>query len=602
MSWEIVFVFGLLVFALASFLAERIPTDQTAFMVFALLLVAAILPGENSLPEISDLLSVFSNPAPVTIGAMLVLSAALVKCGAIKSLAGLLERVAARLGYRRFLLALILGVAASSAFINNTPVVMVFLPVVLSLARTVGVPASKLLIPLSYASILGGTCTLVGTSTNILASSVLEQAGRPPIGMFELAPLGLPLLAVGAAYLTIFGHRLLPERETLTSILSDEERKEFLTEAFVQPSSPLVGQTVGESQLQREHGVRVLEIIRRDVAVPVSARSRLEAGDRLVLACRPAGFAHARGIVDFDFGLGLETISAHEGAIVEGIVSPRSTIIGQTVREIKFRQRFRVILIAIHRRGVNLRATIHKARLQAGDLLLMMGTDEAIRQLRKSGDVLLLDRPHTPSRSLRRKIPQVLGVVGGVILAVTFNVVPIVAAALIGVAAIYLTGVLKTKESYDSIEWSILFLIYGMLALGLAMESTGTADLLAHGLTVAADVAFIADPLKPHVVLALLYLTTMVLTETLSNNATVVLMAPLALSLGAELSVDARPFLIATCIAASASFSTPIGYQTNTYVYGVGGYRFRDFTRAGLPLNAVYFLVSVFLIPRIWPF
>jgi di/tricarboxylate transporter len=602
MSWEILFVFGLLILALVSFLAEKIAPDQTAFMVFAVLVVMGLLPVETSLPDLGELLTVFSNPAPVTIAAMLVLSSALVKCGAIKSLAGILERVASRLGYRRFLLALILGVAAVSAFINNTPVVMVFLPVVLSLSRTVGVPASKLLIPLSYASILGGTCTLVGTSTNILASSLLEKAGAPPIGMFELGRLGLPLLVVGTVYLVAAGDKMLPARETLTSILTDEERKEFLTEAFVQPNSPLVGQTVADSQLQKEHGVRVLEIIRREVAVRLQPKTRLEAGDRLVLACRPAGFAHARSIAGIDFGIGLETISAHEGAIVEGIVGPRSTIIGHTVREIKFRQRFRVILMAIHRRGVNLRATIDRVRLQAGDLLLMMGTDDAIRQLRKSGDVLLLDRPHTPSKSLRKKIPQVLGVVGAVILAVSFELVPMVGAALIGVALIYLTGVLKSKESYDSIEWSILFLIYGMLALGLALQTTGAADLLARGLTAAADVAFLPDPWKPHVVLALLYLTTMVLTETLSNNATVVLMTPLALSLAAELSVDARPFVIATCIAASASFSTPIGYQTNTYVYGVGGYRFRDFTRVGLPLNALYFLLSIILIPRIWAF
>lgn len=606
MTWEIFFIFALLGLAIASFLLEKMPPDQTALTVFAVILLAGLLPGKNSLPSVDELLTVFANPAPVTIAAMFVLSAALEKCGAIKWLASGLGGMAASLGYHRFLLALLLGIAMVSAFINNTPVVMVFLPVVLSLSRRMKVPASKLLIPLSYASIFGGTCTLVGTSTNILASSILAKAGGPPLGMFELAAVGLPLLGVGIVYLVVFSNRLLPVRETLTSILSDEERKEFLTEVFVQPGSPVVGRPVSESGLHKQPGVRLLEIIRDEVAIPVATDTRLQAGDRLVLACRPAGFAHARSIDGIILGvtreMGLETISAHEGSLVEGVIGPRSTIIDHTIREINFRQRFRVILIAIHRRGINLRKKLGDVRLEAGDLLLMMGTDAAIKQLRRSDDVLLLDHPHTPSRSLRKKTPWVLATVAGVILAASLNLVPIVAAAMIGVTVLFFTGVLKVKESYDSIEWSILFLIYGMLALGLAMQSTGTADLVAGMLTAAADVGFISAAAKPYVVLALLYLLTMVLTETLSNNATVVLMAPLALSLGPLLGVDSRPFLIATCIAASASFSTPIGYQTNTYVYGVAGYRFRDFTRIGLPLNAIYCAVSVVLIPRIWSF
>ncbi len=606
MSWEIFFVFGLLVFALVSFLVEKIPADQTAITIFALVLAAGLLPGENSFPEIDELLTVFANPAPLTIAAMFILSAALEKCGAIKWLAAGLGDLASTLGYRRFLLVLVLGVATISAFINNTPVVMVFLPVVLSLSRTMGVPASKLLIPLSYASIFGGTCTLVGTSTNILASSILEKAGERPIGMFEIAAVGLPLLLVSTVYLVLFSDRLLPERETLTSILSDEERKEFLTEAFIQPESPLIGRTVRQSGLLKQPGVRVLEIIHNEVAIPVEPETELKEGDRLVLACRPSGFAHARSIAGIDLeatrGIGLETISAHEGAIVEGVIGPRSTIAGQTIREINFRQRFRVILIAIHRKGINLRQKIDEVRLKSGDLLLMMGTDAAIRQLRRGGDVLLLDHPYTPSRSLRKKTPWVLATVAAVILAVSLNLVPIVAAALIAAAVSYFIGVLKTKEGYASIEWSILFLIYGMLALGLAMQTTGAADLLASGLSAVTGTGLIPPHLEPYAVLALLYLTTMVMTETLSNNATVVLMAPLALSLGAALGVDPRPFVIATCVAASASFSTPIGYQTNTYVYGVAGYRFRDFTKIGLPLNAIYCLVSVLVIPRIWPF
>ncbi len=606
MSWEILFIFALLVFTLVSFVLEKIPTDQTAITVFALLLGMTLIPGENRLPSVEELLSVFANPAPLTIAAMFILSAALEKCGAIKVLASTLEHLA-RLRYRAFLLVLILGVATISAFINNTPVVIVFLPIVLNLSRKLGKPASKLLIPLSYASIFGGTCTLVGTSTNILASSILEEAGRVPLGMFEIAWVGIPLLLIGAGYLMLFSDRLLPARETLTSILTEEERKEFITEAFIQPDSPLAGKTVADSPLHRAPGIRVLEIIRDEVAIrPESRPTKLQAGDRLVLGCRPSGFAHARSIegiaLEATQRVGLENISAHEGAIVEGIIGPKSTIVGQTLPELNFRQRFRMIVMAIHRRGENLRSRIDEVPLEEGDLLLMMGTEPAIRQLRKSNDVLLLDHPPTPSRSLRRKSPLVLATVAGVVLATSFGLLPIVAAALIGAVVMILAGVLKSKEGYASVEWSILLLIYGMLALGKAMQASGATELLAGLLTRITEVSFISEDFKPYLILALLYLVTMMLTETLSNNATVVLMAPLALTLGTTLGLDPRPFVIATCIAASASFSTPIGYQTNTYIYGVAGYKFSDFAKIGLPLNLIYFVVSIFLIPRIWDF
>ena len=607
MGWEVFFVCGLLLVALVSFIAEKLPTDQISLTVFAVLLAAGMLPWAQTLPKPNDLLLVFANPAPMTIAAMFILSAALEKTGVIEGLASALGKLTL-LGYRRFLLVLILFVATISAFINNTPVVIVFMPVVLSLARSLGVPASKLLIPLSYASIFGGTCTLVGTSTNILASSILESSGAPPIGMFELAWVGLPLVGIGTAYLMVFGDRLLPSRDTLMALLTPEQRKEFLTDAFVQKGSPLVGKSVAESKLLRGRGLRLLELIRNNVSITVEEPKSvvLQEGDRLVLACRPAGFAHARTVEGLALAVtervGLETISAHEGVIIEGVIGPNSSIIGSSVREINFRQRFRVILMAIHRRGVNLKDDLENTVLEDGDLLLMMGSEEAFGQLRRSNEIFLLDHAPVPSRSMRLKAPWVMATVGGVIVAASLNVMPIVAAAILGAAIVFGLGCLKTKEGYGTIEWSILVLIYGMLGLGLAMEKTGTAALLASGLTKVVELPFVSPEIAPYVILAAVYLTTMVLTETLSNNATVVLMTPIALSLGAELGVDPRAFVVATCIASSASFSTPIGYQTNTYVYGVGGYRFSDFLRIGLPLNLIYFTLSVLLIPRFWAF
>lgn len=607
MTWEVAFVCLLLVAALASFIAEKFPTDQVALTVLAILVGASALPFENTLPSLDTLLTVFANPAPMTIAAMFILSAALDKTGMLESLSSALRRLT-RLGYRRFLLVLVLFVAGISAFINNTPVVMVFMPVVLGLSRSLKMPASKLLIPLSYASIFGGTCTLVGTSTNILASSILEASGEPPLGMFEIGWIGLPLVFLGMIYLALFADRLLPERDTLTSILSEEERKEFISDAYVQKGAVMVGKKLTETRLWKESSVRVLEIIRNNVPIKLDQPSEIELheGDRLVLALRPSGFVQARNLEGLALAVtdqvGVETISAHEGAIVEGVIGPNSAIVGQSVRELNFRQRFRVILLAIHRRGINLSESLETTPLEAGDLLLMMGTDEAIEALRRSDEIFLLDHPPVPARGQRRRQPLVLATVVGVIAAAGFGIMPIVAAALVGAAIVFLTGCLRTKEGYASIEWSILVLIYGMLGLGLAMQSTGTAALIAQGLYGLTDFPFFSAEVRPYILLAAIYLTTMVMTETLSNNATVVLMAPIALSLGPTIGVDPRPFIIACCIASSASFSTPVGYQTNTYVYGVGGYKFTDFARIGLPLNLLYFVVSIIGIPLIWKF
>ncbi|MEM7792666.1 MAG: SLC13 family permease, partial [Verrucomicrobiota bacterium] len=266
MTWEICFVFALLVLAIGSFVWERISPDLTAITVFGILIFVSMLSGSPELPSLEELLGVFSNSAPLTIAGMFIVSAALEKTGAIDLITGYMNKLV-RLPYRRFVFVMVLGVAGASAFINNTPVVIVLMPVILTLSREMGVASSKLLIPLSYASIFGGTCTVIGTSTNLLASGILFKAGHQPIGMFELASVGLPILAVGSLYLVFFGNKLLPKRETLTSILSDEERKEFITEAFVRGGSDLVGLTAGESELLKGRGIRLLEIVRHGVAV-----------------------------------------------------------------------------------------------------------------------------------------------------------------------------------------------------------------------------------------------------------------------------------------------------------------------------------------------
>jgi di/tricarboxylate transporter len=598
MSGELILVFILLGLTLASFVWEKIPPDVTAVTLFAVLLVTGLLPHDNAF-------AVFANPAPVTIGAMFILSAALVKCGVVDRISAFVER-AGSMPYPIVILLMVALVATLSAFVNNTPVVVVFLPVVLGLARRMKLAPSKLLIPLSYAAILGGACTLVGTSTNLIVNGIAVSHGEASIGLFELAKLGLPVALIGGTYLALVGKRVLPVREMLTDILTDEEKREYLTEAFVQPDSLLIGKTLNESGLKANRGVRVLEIVRHGVALRIDPKTTtLESGDRLFLSCRPKGIAAARSVEGLDLvsdlQLGLEQIAAHEGSLVEAVVLPQSELVGRTVRGVNFRQRFRLVAIALHRKGRNVREAIETLPIEPGDVLLMMGTDEAIDALRGSNDLVLFDRARTPTKSPTGQIATVLGVIAGVIGCSAVGLLPIEIAAVVGVVILMVSRVLSSKEAYAAVEWNLIFLILGMLGMGMALETTGAAGLLATGL-VNAITALGAGASQAVLALAIIYLTTMVLTEILSNAAIAAIMAPIALRVAAELGVDPRPFVVTVMFAASAAFSTPIGYQTNTYVYGVGGYRFTDFFKIGLPLNLMCFTMAVIFVPRIWPF
>lgn len=596
MSWEIAAVLALVVAAIIAFVWEKFPPDVVALTLFVVIAASGLVP-------IKEAFEVFSNPAPITVAAMFVLSAALIRCGALDYLSGALEN-AAVLPYQAVIFLLVALVAFVSAWINNTPVVVVFVPVALSLSRRMKIPASKFLIPISYAAVLGGNCTLIGTSTNLVANGLLLEHDQPGLDMFELAAVGVPAAIAGALYLAFFGNKLLPARESLTSMLSEEERREYMTEAFVPPGSRLIGKSLRVAGLVKARGFRVIEVVRDGVAIHVDpALTPLEEGDRLVLACRPSGIAHARAMPGFDFTAeaGLEQIAAHEGVVFEGAIAPNSEIIGQSISELNFRQRFRVIVLAIHRGGENVRDKLETIPLRMGDILLMMGTEQAVNSLRQGDDIILLDRPPLPSFSRHKRIPLVLATIVAVVLGETFDLVPIHLGAIAGAVLMCVTGCIKPKEAYESIEWNLLFVIFGMLALGMAMQYSGAAAWLAQNVVTGVG-HIVTGPEKPFVMLACLYLVTLVLTEILSNNAVAALMVPISLGIATQAGLDARPFVIAVTIAASAAFATPIGYQTNTYIYGIGGYKFRDFVKIGIPLNVICFAVAMYFIPKVWPF
>jgi di/tricarboxylate transporter len=482
------------------------------------------------------------------------------------------------------------------------------LPIAIHLANRAGVSASIFLIPLSYASIFGGTCTLVGTSTNILASGLLADAGHAPFGMFETAAVGLPLLVIGTAYVVLLAPKVLPERKTLAQDLTEGGFSEYVVEASVQKDSPVDGRTLSEAGLGPRSGLRVLEVLRAGEPYfePLDTL-RLRAGDRIVIAAPPGTVADIIAMpgvqldVEKDLDRAEDQVVTREGRLAEAIVSPLSEIIGRSVRELNFRQRFGVVVLAIHRRGTNLSRGFENVPLQAGDTLLILGPDGAVKSLRANSELLLLDRPRVPSQAQRARTPVVIGTLAAVIGLATFDIVPIAVAALVGCVFLMVTGTLKPRQAYRSVDWGLLFLIYSTLALGQAMDSTGTAQYIAGNLAMTAT-DMVAEAWKPLLLLAVVFLITSVVTELLSNNATVVLMMPIALGIAAELGLDPRPFAIAITIAASASFATPIGYQTNTYVYSAGGYRFADFVRFGLPLNILYFIGVVLIVPRIWTF
>ena len=591
MDFNQIVVCLLLILVFVAFVKEWFSPDLVAMGAFVLLIGIGILDEKSAL-------SVFSNPAPIIVSCMFVLSAALERTGTIEALGEWFEKLAGRKELR-VLLVLMLIVAVLSAFVNNTPVVVVFMPIVLALARKHDLVASRFLIPLSYAAIVGGTCTIIGTSTNLVASGIAKESGLEEFGMFEVSKLGIVFVIVTFIYMLVIGRKLLPDRVTLSTLFDSNEGKEFLTSVIISDDSELIGKKISETSLSKIRNFRVLEVSRsgKKIISPVKEIT-FSSGDKLLVKSRIEGVVDAGGNAGVELGieggLGLQELQTESAVLIEGVIGPGSSLLGRSIKELNFRERYDVIILALHRRGVNLRDNFENVRLAFGDTILVEGSPDKITALSQERDFINLSQSNC--RPLRRsKVPFAVGALLLFMLLAAFKVAPLIVLALGAALLTLFSKCLEPSEAYDAIDWKVIFMIFGMLGLGTALQKVEVIQMLADSLT---GWAMILTNI--YVLVALIYLVTAILTELISNNAVAALLTPVAISVAQAMDLDPRPLVVAVMFAASASFSTPIGYQTNTYIYGAGGYKFTDFTRVGIPLTIILWVISIFFIPLMW--
>lgn len=499
----------------------------------------------------------------------------------------------------RAVLILLVVVGSLSAFINNTAVLAVFLPISLTLARQYDVSPTHLLMPMSFVTMFGGSCTLVGTSTNLIVSGISADHGLGELPMFELGKLGIVFFVVGLAYVTLVAPRILRRRRSTLPLTRKYHLSNYLSGVIVGDQSPLIGRTPAEARLNRRYDVTILQIIRDDERRWFGLRdTRLMAGDRLLVRGDISDILRMNEMEGLSTPAELkfadEDLSSEVTALAEGVISPTSSLIGRTLKEADFRHKYGVFALAIRKHGRTIRNKIANIRLEVGDTLLLQGRRSIMDALAEDPDFLMMREVEIPKVRTTHAVYAVtiMGVVVGL---TAFGVLPILVSSIIGCVLMIATGCLTAKEAVESIDWMVIFLLAGLIPLGIAMEDTGTAHFLAS------KILQVAESFGPNVVVSLLYLVTAIMTAILSNNATAILLAPIALDAAAVMGVSPWPMLVAIAFGASAAFSTPVGYQTNLMVYGPGGYRYMDFVRVGVPLTILFWIIASLLIPVVWP-
>ncbi len=583
----------ILILALSLLITEKLPLDLTAIGIMVILMVTGIL---TPLEAVAG----FANPAVITVGAMFLISRAMVRTGVVGYIA---QKVisGSRGNANIAMLVTLLVVAVSSAFINNTPVVVLFIPVVLSLSCEYGFSPSKFLIPISYASILAGTCTLIGTSTNIIISDLSADYGFGTLGMFELSAAGVPIAIAGVIFIFLFSPWIMPSLSSPTCELGDGEHRRYLAEFKIPRGSRLIGGDPAQILTQKYPSIEVLELIRYShVFYPQRDPEKIAADDLLLVKGSLSELIDILqdntvelpdGGPDFDFRK-----ESEKSLIVELIIPPQSTLLNERLLETELKRNPDIHIIAIKRTGLHYtEKEIHDIRLRIGDILLVRSPLKKLDEIRAGSDFIIVEDVHHEIIH-KKKAPLVLLVFGGIVAAASFGLADIMVCALAGVFLMILFGCLQLRDAYRALPGNILLLIVGVIALGVAMEKTGATQLYAE------TFLSLFSGLSPRAVLGGIILLTSLVTHLLSNNATGVLLLPIAVSTALTLGVDPKPFIIGVCFGASACFASPMGYQTNLLVYGPGSYRFADYLKLGIPLNLIVIGMGLILIPIFWPF
>lgn len=610
MNLQIGLTLAVILITLIAFIREWASPDVIGLSVLCLLVALGLVdPGKMT--------EVFKNEAPLTIAALFVIGGSLEKSGAVDHIGRTLrDRLSGNTRGAIFAFSVI--TAFFSAWMNNTAIVAIMLPVTLGFARSKNIPASRLLMPLSYASILGGCSTLIGTSTNIIVNGTLRDLGEKPMTMFELSPLGIPLAIAGIAYLTIFGPKLIPARSSITGTLEIDSRTSPLYHLLIGGESSLIGKRLVETPLaDRATGVHVMEVRRLGtrLMIPLS-KIVVEKNDRFLVAIhrRRAGAAKPETLFA---EIGAQVLSTVDGIVSELVVRDESSLLGKTLADADFRQTYNCVVLALHRSGLNITDRISGLSMEIGDTLLVITALNNLGALEASRDFILTDKSSDVpvEGEVKKTTPHVVyswvALIGVVVAAALSDVlhgfyhfipvIPIHYAAMVGALALLWMKIITPREAYASIDWQVLLMLYGLLGLGMAMKDTHTAEWLAHQSVNLAE-RFVAPENLPIAMLWLMCLFTILLTEVLSNNATAVIMVPIVFTLSHQLGVNPRPFVMGVTVAASSAFALPMGYQTHMMVYGPGGYKFTDFLRVGIPLNLISWTVSCTIIPLIWHF
>lgn len=597
MTPDIAIVLGIITLMFVLFVKEIFPLDVTALVVLIIFLVIGNLTLEEAI-------SGFSNQAVITIAVLFILSHALQKSGILEYGVVRLNKLTERsklLGLTVFLIT----VAFASAFVNNTAIVAIFIPLTIRLAQKYNLSPSKLLIPLSYIAIMGGTLTLVGTSTNLLVNSIyVNTTMAEPLGMFEFSRYGIFILLIGLLYIIFAVPFILPSRTVTSSLTQSYHMGGYLTELKVAEESPMVGRTFMERSINKNYDITVLDIIREGMVISKNIRNTIiHPGDVLFVRGSLENFLRMKEVEKVtmltDEKLTQAELIHDDNTLVECLLTQQSELVGKSLMEINFRRRFGSFILAIRREGAILRRKIAHVMLRAFDTLLVYGPRDKIKELSESGNFIVLGEIEATLQKNRFWWVSLVVIISAVFLA-ALGLVPILKGALVGMIILLVLRVISTNEAYQTINWQVIVLIAALIPIGIVIQKSGTAEWLATAMN---NVVEQFDPaLRPVVMVSLIYLMTMMLTEMASNAATAIIMTPIAISAAMQIGLDPKPFIFSVCFAASASFITPIGYQTNLMVYGPGGYKFSDYVKVGLPLAIFLWIMATFLIPVLWPF